>query len=612
MKAVKYILCLMIALLAIPSSSNAQNTPVFTGIGSSALFLELGKAAVARAGERVTGETTCSWSTKDSGGGVLANEIYANDQAPGIQNTGNFWVVYTTSDATCATLTGTVDIWSYLQEDSAVGNRCIYRSGSTSQECILVIPAAATGTVTNNAGANLITGHTDIAFALPAGIITALNGTQFGVAGSDVRPEDSQFQLYRALSSTSTVIQSSGGGAKYDGLGLAASSTSCPSPSGSPVSITITGGSHDGGSSGVAGNVTAALFALPGGTDPCTGAAGPFTQVIFPVGATPVVVAVNNTDSRGFGASAITNITRAELAGFLDGALCRPADLNTTVAASSPSSTFSTTFIREPFSGTYTTMEYQIPANAEIQGSQESGIASPTTQPTTWTTCNNAGGVRSRVTSTGNMVFAIENNTDALGYAFWSVANFAGFTSSTGTPTNGKYLTVDGIDPILPTYQNGCIPIAGESTYPCTLASITFTHVKDGTYPIWSIQRLVLACATKAGCAPPQQGEAKAMTLAAQGEVSTTPDFVPVNKLYLFRSHFLPPTPASLQGSITVANGTCSGSTEAGGDVAGAVYTTQSDVDYCSDFGVSTGQINQVGSNPANAATGNGNPGQRQ
>ncbi len=620
MKSLKYVLCLALAVLATASMAKAQTvTNEFTGLGSSALFLELGKAAVARAAAVTPTETVCSWTTKD-GGASISNDIYAFDQAPEIQNNGNFFVIYTSTDSTCATLgTGAVNIWTYLQEDSAVGNRCVYRTGSTAEECILVVPANTAGNVTASAGANLISGQTDIAFALPSGIITALNGQQFQVAGTDVRPEDSQFQIYRALQSTSTLITSTRtGGAGYYGLGLAASSTNCPSPSGSPVSIAVTGGSLDGGAAAVPGSVTVAQFALPGGTDPCTGAAAVNVATIIPVGATPVVVAVNNTNTKsGFGQAAITNISRGDLAAFLDGDLCRPQDLVNNVKATRTGTDYSTTLIREPFSGTYTTMEYSVAASRGVEGSQESGIATPTTQPSVWTSCDSSSkGVRTRVTSTGNMVYAIQNNTDALGYFFWSTANGAKFTSTSGVPTNAKYLTVDGVDPLLSTYVNGCIPIAAETTAGCELSNVTFQNIKSGAYPIWSIQRLVVTCSTGSGCTPTQATEAQKMATQAQNEVSSTlPDFVPANSLYVFHQHFLPPTPTTIQGSITVANGNNS-FVEAGGDVGGIVHNTQSDIDYTTDFVVHNGLTNIRNSGGITPATGsalnNGNPGTRQ
>jgi ABC-type phosphate transport system substrate-binding protein len=601
-----------LSTLSVGAAAQVTYVNQFTGLGSSALFLELGKAAVSRAKATLpAGYSVCSWSTKDSNS-VLSNRIYANDQAPALANTGNFWAVWT-QKATCPNVptAGTVTIWSYIQEDSAVGNRCLLRTGTTAQECVLVVPTPASGTVTDVGGANLISGQTDITIPLPVGVVGALNGVQFGVAGSDVRPEDSQFQIYRALQATTTTIpSSSNGGAVYPGLGLASGSSTCET-------IAVKGDVYDGGEGsgglgtfGNPGSVTAAEFALPGGTDPCTGAAAVTVMNVIPVAATPVVVAVNTTDASGFGntTNVISNVNRGELAAFLDGDLCRPADLFPQDAATT--SVYSTTLIREPFSGTYTTMEYNVPASRGIQGSQEGGVTAPQTQPTVFPTCKGKGGARSRVTSTGNMVYAIQNVPDALGYFFWSTANGSNFTSSGGVPTNAKYLTVDGIDPLLTTYFNGCVPIAANASGHCSLTSVTFAHIKDGSYPIWSVQRLVTTCvATATGC---QQNEALAMTTAAQKAVtSTLPDFVPATaaNLHVFHAHYLPSAPSTvLQGHLVVANGNC-GDVESGGDVGGIVLNVQSDIDYCADFAVKTGLIEL---NRLVSGTHNGNPGMRQ
>lgn len=598
MKFGKSLLCSVAALGALAGNAHAQtNTNEFTAIGSSALFLEVGHAAIARATTVASGlpggpYNVCTWSTKDSNSNGLPYRIYSNDQSPAITNTGNFFAVWTQTPA-CGTdpaAGDTVDIWSYLQADSSVGNRCVFRTGTTAQECVLVVPpqqVSGTNTVTGTAGANLIS-STDTP-ALPSDIINATNGELFGVAASDIRPEDSQFAIYRALQSTSTALGTAPG-AVYYGLGLASASNPC-------ATIAVTGSSYD---SATPGSVTAAGFALPGGTDPCSGAAAVNVVKVTPVGATPVMIAVNPSGTNsGFNGS--INILRGELAGLLDGELCRTSDIVPSLYHSGSPNAI--TFIREPFSGTYSTVEYNVPETRGIQGSQETGAS--ISQPTTWTTCNGKGGSRQRVTSTGNMVAAIQNTPFSIGYFFFSVGNAKNFTTA-----NGKYLQVDGVDPILNTYSKGCIPVAAGGTN-CNLSYITFAHVKDGSYPIWSVQRFITTCATGANCVPAQQAEAALVSTAAQNDViSGSPDFTPVKFLHAVHAHYLPPVPASagIQGTLTVSNGDCPGSVESGGDIGGVVYSLQADGDYCSDFGVTTGIVNIVG----NGTTTNGNPGQRQ
>ncbi len=83
-------------------------------------------------------------------------------------------------------------------------------------------------------------------------------------------------------------------------------------------------------------------------------------------------------------------------------------------------------------------------------------------------------------------------NGDVLGYGFWSVANFAGFTSAAAP--NARYLMVDGIDPLIHSGNHtGIIPVAGSSD----LANVTLAQYEQRpanlnlNYPIWSLIRFV-------------------------------------------------------------------------------------------------------------------------
>jgi hypothetical protein len=559
----KSALCLAATLCSVATAANAQQID-FNGIGSSALFLELGQAAYSLSQTNHPTETSCSWTTSDKS----SPAITATDSGPSssISNSGNFWVIYTAGSGTCAAPVNSnskpVYVYSFLQVDSSVGNRCVFRTGTAAQQCDLVVPANTSG-VTSANGANLLTGVTDVAAPLPTLIINALNNQTFGVAGSDVRPEDSAFAIVRAETALGTPVAT---GSQYLGEGYR-NGSGC-------ATIAIEGVSTAGG-----GSVTAAGFALPGGTDPCTGAKAVTSFNTIQVGATPVVVFVNPANESGFGNPAITNMNRGVLASYLDGTSCRTEDA--IVQAHQGGGVYTTTYLREPFSGTYTTMEYSIPASVEIQSSQEHGITSPTTQPLDLAACGGLHGSRQRVTSTGNMVAGVLSTEDSLGYAFWSTANFKNATEATG-----KYLTVDGVDPLLATYSGGCIPTAA-GTGACALNGVTFTHILDGSYPIWSIQRLITTSNTSAA----QVTNAAELASTAQGRVSATqPDFVPAGSLHVLRSHFLPPGLGTITGTITPKTGTC-GVAEAGGDVGGVVYTNQADSDYCNEFGNNTGFV---------------------
>jgi hypothetical protein len=132
---------------------------------------------------------------------------------------------------------------------------------------------------------------------------------------------------------------------------------------------------------------------------------------------------------------------------------------------------------------------------------------------------------------------------------------------------NTRYLTVDGVDPLFPSYAGGSFPTC---TAPCP-GIVTFTNVINGSYPIWSIYRVVTATKVPAGVS--------AVISAAQTQASTTiPDFVPINQLHVFRSHY------NLAGRLG-SNGLATGTKESGGDVGGAVLPVEADLDYFTDTG---------------------------
>ncbi len=226
---------------------------------------------------------------------------------------------------------------------------------------------------------------------------------------------------------------------------------------------------------------------------------------------------------------------------------------------------------------------------------------------------DNANGFRNRAIGTGQEVSTLLATADSLGYAFWSTANFQNVTT-----TNSKYLTVDGVDPLLDSYAtaNGDIPTVNVTNIHCgagtnLLSCVTFSHLQDGTYPIWSLLRLVTEGAN------PQLVSVQKLAGIAQGFVTKTtrPDFIPFNNnasgignLKVFHSHFPPPTvdfasslginiPADGTGAYIPAATHCS-APEAGGDVggvSGGVTTvlgsfSQSDDAYCQSTGNTAGQ----------------------
>jgi hypothetical protein len=151
--------------------------------------------------------------------------------------------------------------------------------------------------------------------------------------------------------------------------------------------------------------------------------------------------------------------------------------------------------------------------------------------------------------------------SDGIGYAFWSYQNFAPSVVASGCATAasgdvscgsylGHYLTVDGIDPLFPNAgtpvdassatipggaynlpQCGAVTEGASSTpFPCQ--QIPFTHVLDGSYPLWSQLRFV----TMANVTGKQVTPAGAINMLAAAETEAVDasfqlsDFVPLLK----------------------------------------------------------------------------------
>ena len=261
-------------------------------------------------------------------------------------------------------------------------------------------------------------------------------------------------------------------------------------------------------------------------------------------------------------------------------------------------------------------------------------------------------GLHLRAIGTGEEVAATlgQDNTggsqvvDGIGYAFWGYSNFkpgaSGCTGSAGSGDvtcstyAGHYLTVDGIDPLFQTPGGGldtnanpngaynfpqCGLIQKVTGYGFPCEQIPFYHVYDGSYPIWSLLRLVTFDNVGSTQATPEgviNVLAYAQLEAAPGSAEQLSDFVPFLNtitglpytqggtlpqgdlnLGVFRSHYkqslINPDNGHVAcgGSFTninITGGTSGAKTclvDLGGDVGGSVLTVQSDVDFNADFG---------------------------
>lgn len=531
-------------LLALPASSHAQS-PDMNALGSSGLFLEIGEAAFSGAGT-----SACAWSTKTSG------DVVATDTSSGttLTDTGNSWVVWVPSTGNnCSSNATPASVWGYLQTDSVVGNRCLFNGLSAG--CTISYSAAV-----GSSPAGLIEPGVEV--SLPSAVAASLSGGGTfpgmapNVAGTDIRPEDAEFAATRAVTPCGQVVGTGTFGSvstnQYLGLGYTNGSTIDSFFSSSKFNV-IT-------------------FTLPANFN------------VQPVGADPIVVAVNSTDASGtgFNTSEIHNLNRSTLALYLDGSIGMTNDA--LVPGGSATGKPVTVMIREPLSGTYNTMEYNVPNSLQFHTSQDVGASQPTSQLNCAGTSvgsnpmnienTNDGSFRDRAIGTGQELAETFATNDGLGYSFWGVSNFA------AAPTTSKYLEIDGVDPLFGNYTTGVIP-----TTTAELSKITFTNVKNGTYPIWSLLRLVYVDSSL---------QTTVLNLAhAAGAFSTSvhPDFVAyyaksgatyVNNLLIERSHFTPP---GIGYTTTPLNGECAAkplaqTQEAGGDVGGAVITCKVDKEY--------------------------------
>jgi hypothetical protein len=545
------------AAMLIPAAAAARGQVVIAG--TSSLWLEAGQASAAAQG--------CAW---DSG---ATRSFTLNDTrfSPGLTDTGTAWVTWTPSvPGNCASyLSGSAVV--YVSTDSTVGNRCFFAR----PQCAVT----TTATYTTTPGGAL----TGVAEAeMPSIMISEIAGAAVTVAATELRPEDSLFATERALIGCGYPVTP---GSPYLGLGYANGSR-------------ITGSSHQTNGSG--GSYNVANFAITG-NDPTTGDPVTSSWAVTEVGATPIVVFVNPANNSGMGSLAISDVSREVLAGFLDGTYGRTPDIIPQGYTSS-GIFYSTVYLREPLSDDFNVMEYAMPDSLEGQSSQEIGLAAlntenagnlypaynctsyPPTSTNTWYSAENplneadprgtGTSYRERAIGAGNEIKAVMATTDSLGYASWTAASFSSSTAETA-----KYLTVNGVDPIQESWTDGWIPTSGNDH----LQNVNFAHVKDGSYPIWTMLRFVSY--------PGTEGATVAAELAsgAQKLLSPTqPDFVPLDELAVVRSHFSPPDVSYPGNSGSPSNGT--GSTaEAGGDVGGLVLTLQSEGDYEKDNGVTTG-----------------------
>jgi hypothetical protein len=145
---------------------------------------------------------------------------------------------------------------------------------------------------------------------------------------------------------------------------------------------------------------------------------------------------------------------------------------------------------------------------------------------------------------------------------------------------------VCGCDPLQDTYTGGTLPQGA------TLANVTLSHVADGTYPIWNVERLI---SYSAGAPAAATLQAYVQSQVSFGTGATHPEFIPDQQLNVFHAHFAPvginfnSTNAAADGPKVCGVGS---NPEDGGDVGGLVLSLQAGADYCimkGNYGVAEG-----------------------
>lgn len=570
------------AAAACVSNAGAQYTPLlqFYTAGSSAQFNTFGIAASNTIGSN--SGPLCGahhWSKKSAS--TLPIYLYDPRSTSITNEPANVWVAWDDNAANGVANAGVVCF--YASVDSIVGVRAYMAHATLQLSSSLVLS-------TDSALVPLLTNAGE---ALPQSIYNIINGAVLNAANTDIRPEDAKFASMRTMTNYGTQVT----GRAVTGVGYTGANGI-----GTPIKSAL--------STSTANPVD---FAIDGGdVDPINASNGVRQFFDVSIGAAPVMVIANvsNTASGHLGDGTFTNVNRFVLAKALEGKVLHTRDLNYTVGYTPSTSTFTTVapdvalnvFIREPLSGTYNTMEFSIPNSLEIDGTtfnpgtvngQETGINTALTAcvPTATSSCiaqnvesgnplfhkTSNGGFRARAVGTGEMVTAVNNNADSLGYAFWGFSTYAG-------KTHLKYLTVDGVDPL---YAGSTANPSGVGVLPsCTTTlcpTIPFTNVINGSYPIWSKYRLLWD--------PQTFNNNIATTIVTYAQKASEPgtssiiyDMLPATLMQTFHSHYAQVVRDS-GAAYGPNNGFKPGIPETGGDMGGAVLTIQSELDFINDTG---------------------------
>jgi hypothetical protein len=563
--------------LVCASDANAQLVAHFNAAGSSAQYNTFALAALNQS--QLCG--TNFWTQK--------NGVTLNDPRNGaiLPEKGNIWIVWNNQATTGA---ANSIVCYYVSVDSIVGVRAYFANAT-----VQFVAGIGAGTGSDNSVPYLgagIAGATDwtaAAGGLPAPVAAFVAGSKINFAATDIRPEDAKFASNRALTAYGALMTGRGfTGVGYQGLAA--------TPwLGVPIVSSV--------STAQANPVDFAF--VPGDTDPVTHVVGTRNYAELPVGAAPVMVVVNRSNvaagHMGDPALAINDIPKQILSNVLIGQIGHVRDLSSNTNAYANDAALHV-WVREPLSGTYNTMDFNVPNSNDIAGDYAQAAGRVTGQESGINTLNVAcvgaqtaagcpaesgnplfhfitpavgaanGSTRGRVIGSGEMIKTVNANADSLGYSFW------GFSSFNGVNVNLKYLTVNGVDPLYSGPAENPGGLGALPQCPATPCLLPFTNIKNGSYPIWSKYRAVYDNADALNLAP------NLVTLAQAASTAIYSDFVPASALNVFRSHFAQVV-TTTGGGYPANNGIVAGVPETGGDMGGQVLTIQSEQDFIADTG---------------------------
>jgi hypothetical protein len=635
-------LCL-VAALCVATTCYGQ-APQVLFVGSSGAFNSMAVSAVSPDKQQTPNvPAPCNpsqlaanfWTVKSSTSKPTAHGVDPRSGAP--PEPGTLWATWDNSASPTI-------VCAYLSVDSVVGQRLFFgTAGSPAHAATLSIdpslPAndpvncpAGAGTL----GVKAVPFIDDSANTLPCPVFMLLNGAVFNAGASDIRPEDALYANTRAL------LPCNGSCAtdhNKSGLGYG------PYPTGNAIQSAFSATSaqviayNTSGSDPISGAAVEPAYVLQIGAYPMmifanitkTTNPGDFGMTV------PTDILSHVVANVWSGLSTRTSDVTGSLT-----AAGQPLAVLEREMTSGTGNTFEWQLVRNK--GIVETQENLVDPTDNL--SSDPGNC---TQPMVLTkNCGNpfnhvdahSGATRSRVIGTGEMVSTAGGKSsgtppscsatglaNALGYAFWSFSTYADLC----TQANLRYLQLDGNDPLFPSYSAnpagaGHFPTcSGTIATGITCTAIPFTHMVNGDYRNWNIIRVTIRQNyTSPGTGP----SVMALILAAQDQAaSTIPDFVPFvfcpsggtcspaaidsskaegfdpptgvkTGLLAFRSHYTfpsipvgggvvvnPSTGSAINGTNQTTIGPFAPYSENGGDMAGAIFTVQSDIDFLADTG---------------------------